>query len=447
MKQYSISLFLILISSLFVIFNADAPDKISNIGVLLVLFYHFVTLSIGYLIINKTMTRKFKLSRIVFLNYFLLGYTISLCLDYFYWIPELIKDYSSDTWGAFDPIKYYAIAFEMTKGISMPDALNFPVVYIYYIEFLLFGTHPLIPFFINSLGYLYAVISVAKFLNNNSIGLQTAKYAWLFLIPEVLYFNLTASKDIICLICATIIFCHSQRIIARNYNTGNIIVVLVAFVVMFVARTSMALAAAISILIFYVDFRKINLKTISFLAVGLVVFVFSTRFTNSLGVAKSTTVDGISDLATKQLSGDMSSSIELRDGSAGVAALALVPHNSFEFVVFGVARSFVTANTSPKEIMNMLDFSNINMTVRITGLLMSLSWLVLFFAMTKRKYYSHKEIRMLLIVVLLYFLIVGLSTPLMVHKRYRIIYDLLFFALTIKSILFLKINHSKNVLH
>ena len=74
---------------------------------------------------------------------------------------------------------------------------------------------------------------------------------------------------------------------------------------------------------------------------------------------------------------------------------------------------------------------------------MSASWILLCYMILHLKRFKEENFRRLCIVTLLYFLVVGMSTPLMIHKRYRIIYDLFFFCLVIKSIILVQL-YNKN---
>lgn len=428
--------FLILISTVLMLFLTDMPPKIASMSDVFLLPYHFLIIFLSKKLIGHEL-RKYPLSiRNRFFIYFLAGYTISLALALFFWIPTLIEDYDPRTWGAFDPIKYYAMAHEMIKsGIGAGDTENFPVVYIFYYELLIWGANPLIPFFINTILYLYAVLILAKFLNpNNSVEIRN--YVWLMLIPEVLYFNITSSKDIICLICSSILFVHFQRVYEKKLKISGILIMTITFGILFVARTSMALMSIVCILIFYIDIRKLNKTKLFFLIVGIFATVAFMHVNQFIGQPERENLGGLTDTVAQEVGGDMAGAIKMED--PGALASALIPTNTFEFFVFGIIRSIVTAMITVSDVVDFKLFTHINMTVQITSYLMTISWPLIFYMALRGRTFHNKEFERLFIVMIIYVLAVGMSTPLFIHRRYRLVYDLFFFAIIIKSIILIK---------
>lgn len=416
------------------------PYKVASISPFLLPIYHLIVLIIAYRIVNYELRGIYASSKERYYTFFLLSYNLSLLLAYFLWFPYLAKEYNPNTWGAFDPIKYYAMAHEMVKGVSIADTSNFPVVYIFYFELLLLGGHPIIPYFFNLLFFLYAVLILGKFLSKRKPR-QINYYAWLLLIPEVLFFNITASKDIICLICVTILFVHTQKVIRNRFGISNVVIIVITFGVLFVARTSMAMMSMLCVLIFYINPKNLNRKTLFFALIGVGATLVFMNITKSLGQADRESLGGLTNIVEKEVKGDMSSAIKMED--AGALATALIPSNTIEFFVFGIARSIVTAMITTSDIFDFKFFSHVNMTVQLTSYLMTLSWPIILYMLFKRRKYKDKTFNRLFIVTLLYVLFVGMSTPLMIHRRYRVVYDVLFFAVIIKS--YLLINLPKKI--
>ena len=220
---------LILVSTFLVCCNFEVPSKVSNVPDTIILFYHIIVLFVSWTIVVKNIKEPNLRDR--YYLFFLINYSISLFLTYYYWTPYLIKEYDPSTWGSFDPIKYYAMAVEMVKGTFIYDVISFPVVWIYYSEFLIFGYHPLVPFFINVLFYLYSVIILAKYICEGKQR-QLKYYVWLLLIPEMIYFSLTASKDIICVLCSTMIFVISQNILDGKHKFIDIAIGIIVFFIL-----------------------------------------------------------------------------------------------------------------------------------------------------------------------------------------------------------------------
>lgn len=428
--------FLILLSTVLMLFLTGMPSKIASMSDVFLLLYHFLIIFLSKGLIEHEL-KKYPVSiRNRFFIFFLIGYTISLAIALFFWIPTLIVEYDPRTWGAFDPIKYYAMAHEMTKsGIAAGDTENFPVVYIFYFELLLMGANPLIPFFINILTYLFAVLILSKYLNPQS-SKEIKYYSWLLLIPEVLFYNLTSSKDIICLICSTILFVFFQRIYNKEIKLSSIFVVMITFGVLFLSRTSMALMAIVCILFFYIDIRKLSKGKLLFLAFGIGATLIFMQVNQFLGQPDREGLGGLTDTVAQEMSGDMSGAIKMED--PGALATALIPTNAVEFFVFGIIRSIVTAMITVSDVVDFKFFTDVNMMVQITSYLMTFSWPLLFYMFVKRKKIKNKEFNRLYIVLIIYILAVGMSTPMFIHRRYRLVYDLFFFAIIIKSILLLR---------
>ena len=426
-----LELILIIISSLVVVKSLDMPPLISSVSSVLLLIEHIALIFSSRILINYEFKRQqLKYRRIYFL-FFLIGYTISLIYIYYFWIPDMIRNYSTG-WDTFDPIKYYAMSKEMVSGGSVLGSLYFPVVYIYYIEMLILGVHPLIPLFVNQFFYLYAVIILAKFINSdNSKHLQ--RFAILLLIPEALYFGVTSSKDILCLLCATIIFVHSQKILLKDYSILNYLIASIAFLVLFIARTGMAMMAILSVIMFFFNFKKLRLKHMLFLFVGGGVFLIATNLFNSIGIV--TTVAEVSEKAEGQISGDMSFANELSDQKDNAFANKLIPHNPVEFVVFGVIRSVVYAMLSPSDLHIFIEPQNFALIYNeyYTSLLMTISWPIIIYVFIHRKKYMNESLRRLFYVTMLYVMSVGIFNPMIIHRRYRLVYSLLFLALALKS--------------
>lgn len=423
--------FLIFISTLIVVLGGGCPSKVSNTPLFVIMLEHLGVLALSYLIIKRQFVGTFKRFRERYYTFFLFGYSISLVLLVYLWIPYLVENYSLG-WSAFDPVKYYAMACEMAKGYTLSSIADFPVALIFFFEMLIMGIHPIVPFFVNQIVFLYAVLILVKYLNRNSAK-NIPSYSWLLLIPEILYFNITSSKDIICMLCATIIFVQTQKIWQKDYKLSTIISAVFFFVVMFFARTSMAMMAALAVVIFYMDLKKISFKNLTFLLICIVAFVISLRLTESMDV--STTVADLNTKSAEYVGGNMTNAAKLADQSGDAFARRLIPHNSFEFIVFGIVRSIIYAFISPTDFMNLFDFRslNLNYTSYLTSLLMTFAWPFFIYLVIKKRKCIDKELKNLLIVTMIYVFIVGMFNPMMIHRRYRVVYDLLFFALYIKS--------------
>lgn len=428
------SIILIILSTFLLIINLGAPSMVSTASSFVLVIEHLLLILCSWLLIKHCLKDEYSKYRTKYFNCFLLGYSISLLFLYLYWTPELVSTWATD-FSAFDPVKYYAIAQTTVESSPDPALAYFPVSWIYVAIFKVLGIDPLVPLFVNVFAALYTTIILAKFVNEDKAK-HFGYFAYLLLVPEIVCFNMMSAKDTICMICVTIIFVNSQEFLKRKFTINKVIITAIAFIALALARTSMSLAALFGILIFSFNFKKLNFKKILLLVFGILIFVIAFNFTQDLGSA--TNADDISERATEQISGDMENSAELNGQSSNSFARKLVPHNTVEAIVFGFIRSLCYVVIDPRFIKSPISIFIFNQDnkwsplIDFTTLLMTICDFFIFFMVRKWKYRT-ENYRRLFIITAFYMLVVGIFNPLMIHIRYRVIYDLLFFALGLKS--------------
>lgn len=428
-----------IISTLLVVLNLDAPPITSDAPALLLIIEHFCVILIAQKLVNKQLSGCYTCYRRRYFTFFLISYSVSLVLLYLYWTPYMKESWATNM-DTFDPVKYYAIASEIVQGEMSTAIIAYPVSWIYVVVFSVLGRDPLIPLFLNSIAVLYAVLILAKSINcdNNK---HVKYFSLLLLIPEVVYYNMMSAKDTICMICSVIIFVITQRLIDKKYCISDIFIIIIAFIAMVLARTSMSLVAVLGVIIGLLFSGKLTRKKILlFLFFGCVV---GTAMGITIGLGAHESTFNVQEKIEGEMSGDMGVANTLEDQSKDSFMKYLVPSNPLEFVFFGIVRSFCYVIIDPGMITNPLAKFTFDGSFKcpimpnLTTVLMFISLPVIFVGLMAWKK-KNKEYKALYIQTLIYFFVVGAFNPLILHIRYRVVYDLLFFTLAIKSYLIIK---------
>lgn len=425
-----------IISTLLVVLNLDAPPITSDAPALLLIIEHFCVILIAQKLVNKQLSGCYTCYRRRYFTFFLISYSVSLILLYLYWTPYMKESWATNM-DTFDPVKYYAIASEIVQGEMNTAIIAYPVSWIYVVVFSVLGRDPLIPLYLNSIAVLYAVLIIAKSINSDNKK-HVKYFSLLLLIPEVIYYNMMSAKDTICMICSVIIFVITQRFIDKKYCISDIFIVIIAFIAMVLARTSMSFIAILGVIIGLLFSGNLSRKKIlAFLFFGCIVGI-ALGITIGLGAHESTF--NLQEKIEGELSGDMSYASTLEDQSKDSFIKYLIPSNPLEFVVYGIVRSFCYVIIDPGMITNPLAKFSFDGSFKCpimhnsTTVLMFIFLPFVFFQLSVWKK-RNTEFKRLFIITLLYFLVVGMFNPLMLHIRYRVVYDLLFFSLAFKSFL------------
>lgn len=431
---------LIILSFIGVYLNFDAPEKISTIGNVTLVFEHILVLVAAFYIIKKHFTDNKIIDR--YYNCFLLGYLLCLLMVAFWWRDELFLKFTIN-WDAFDPIKYYSMASLVLDGNTPPNIQHFPVVYIYAVVMYVLGVNPLVPLFFNILLYVYAVCLITKYINNSSSNV-IGYYCLLFLIPECLYYMIMSAKDTICLLMATIIFVKSSIVFEGNYKRKDFLILIVAFILMAVSRLSLSFASILGIILLNMNLKRLTFQKVLFVIFAIGAFAIALYVGGSLGT--ETYAERTIDVASQELlTGDVSRAVELRGQSEDSFARKLIPHNSVEFIVFGVIRSICYIIIDPRFIndpISLFSFSGVmrfSPLVNFTTLLMFIFNFVILWWFVKIK--KSQRVRNTLYITIMYVLLVGMFNPKMIHIRYRLVYDLLYFSIAIQAFYSIKLKN------
>lgn len=423
------TLFLLFISTLLVLRNLFAPSSVSSISWFAVIGEH-IALLVGSFYMIKYQLKKYSTSfQHRYFDFFLIGYSISLAILAFNWTPYL--PINSSQWG-FDPQRYYHYAGEiLNTGYTETSLLYFGVVYFYYIAFKLFGYDPIVPLFINEILTLYSVLILSKFVSNDKKILKY--FVFLLVIPEVIYFNVMSSREILCM-AGTTIFTVKYLQLFNNKEKGSLLdygILLSSFFLVAIIRTLMVIGLIFLVVIVTMKKSRRKIKSSAFLMVALlIVTVIALRLSTEMG--SFNTSENMLSNVSRMLSGSQEET-DWVIYSQGSFSKLLIPHNNIEFLVFGFIRSFAYLIIDPRFIYDPIALFYLNgaqppIYTNLTTLIMFCS-LVYIYNFIKRFKGLDFTMKYLFITFIIYFFLVGMGNPTMIHIRYRVVYDLLFFSI------------------
>lgn len=413
---------LITLSFIEVFLNFDTPRTLSNTSPIILILEHCGVLIIAFCLTNKIIPSGKVMQHEKYQNAFLASYDISLILLYLMWTPWLSPD--SGSWG-FDPQRYYAYAIEVIQTGEISIYLNgLGVVYFYALVMAILGIDPLVPLFVNSLLTYYAVLLVVRFLGHKNTNFY--RFGWLLiLIPELIYFNLMPSRDILCASFMTICVIKILEPGLHHRLIG-----FAAFSLLFIIRPTMSLPLVICFLINSSFSKRGKMASFFYLGIILALMVWLSSLE---GVTSTDNDTKISD-RVQNVTQTSNSDEHQEDDNSTVSFLT--PHNSFQFVVFGIIRSFAYVVIPPGVIMSPVSSLSVLGKGQAPGL-PNLSTLLFFlslplvFKFIRHKEYGSDDMMFIFIAVVTYFFVVGVFNPRIIHIRYRVVYEILYFSLII----------------
>lgn len=423
------TLFLLLLATLAFALNLNAPAELSDVPAVLLILEYIGVLAIANILIRKGLHAS-KEAKNRYMNCFLIGFTISLLFLYFVWTPGLPE--SSRDWG-FDPQRYYLYSSSVVRGEPLLTELNyFGVVFFYVFIFFIFGIDPLIPLFVNALLILYAVVLVSNHFKG--IGGKDKYFSLLLLIPEVLYFNVMSSREIICLSFATISLLKGYKLISGTRGFLSILAFFLPLLLLIVIRPPMGAGLILAIGLFLVigSGVKLKKKQITLLALLGCIFIAGLSISSSLDTNGQNTGDNISESIEERVEGNVDAGGQHQFQSNSMAK-RLIPHNTVEFVIFGFIRAIAyvilppSVITNPTEVL-VMDTPTTECFVHITSLLLMLCipkvWKVL-----RKDMKGQPKVKVVGFAFVVFFFLVGYFNVTMIHQRYRLTWDLFYFAL------------------
>lgn len=435
-----VNILLIILSVLLFFFNLDVQKEGLSTTSNSVLALEYVTTLVSAYFIIKTQLKEYsgKTKNRAF-TYFLITFCFGLYWLAYNWTPYL--HVGSGHWG-FDAQRYYYYAIRTTMNENFVYNLNYRgIVDIYKFIMNVLGFDPLIPFFVNSLVFLFAVILLAKHISNRI--LHTNKFIHYFLmlimIPELAYYNIMTSRELFCASFVIISIVYVDRF-ATEKKRWDLWKGILAFLFLTIIRPPFAFAVALAIGIWLMYNNKGKLSKyrtalmIGFLGIMLVGLFVS----RSLG---SVTDEGdLFDRASNSISGNVTeTSIEGAYSESSISRL-LIPHNTIEAIIFGFIRSFAYVVPEPRAV-----YAPWNVIIRIfnfkalgSGMPNLTAFIMLFFLRpvyreirSLKKHSSSEAIYIYAFIV--FFFVIGIFMAQFIHVRYRVVYDLLFFSIGIIS--------------
>ncbi len=434
--SFLLSLFSILALSL----NLNSMEKLSNVTPIVLILEHIAVMIVAYGLISYQLKPYNKKYVVRFFNVFMISYIISLLILHFNWMQYLEQDTFNEL--SFDPQRYYDIASEYVDREFEGASMNYVgIVYIYAILFRTFGLDPLVPLFINELLALYATLLITNVFAKKKES-AISFFVFILLIPELLYYNVLSSREVLSMGFATIVACKIYAL-QSHYDIVDVIILTASFFLLAVVRTPFAMTAALGYMLFVLLSKKRKKSTIFWgVLVICVAGYIGLSFSESLGSAVDS--DELENMIESRTGGENEAHKNYNYSANSVTRL-LIPHNQVQFVVFGVIRSFLYVIPSPGEILHPLSiFSGFKGAMpsaygTLTTFLMFYFLILLYFHREYLKSYFSNN-KFFCLYFLAFFLVVGMFNTILVHHRYRIVSDLLFFSLAIEFIMYLKNN-------
>lgn len=400
--------------------NLSCPSELSSASPIL-LIIEFV----GVLIVSKEINTRILCRcdqrirrRIWKVN--LLYITFALLYLHFCWTPYLSE--SSHIWG-FDPQRYYLYSSSFAKGYELEFGLNYMGVVIFY-EYLfkIFGIDPLIPLYLNILLVNIAACYLVRiFLYRFNVTSFSRKYLpLLILLPEVIFYSVMSSREILCMTFCTIAFCaFCDYNKSKNRRWIYLIGGIIAF--MFSIRPPMAIGIIISLF----GSMLINSKKSSFYKLSLIACLSAIMI---FVLYRFPMFSELASAAQDVINGKGAESDQFVYSSGSIAKL-LTPSNPIQFVIFGIVRSFLylIPKTPPLSILTFDEayfFGDAVLVYLTSCIFVFVLPAITILAINYRRLPDF--CRTLFVFFVVFFLLVGAFNSSIIQDRYRVVYD--FFA-------------------
>lgn len=400
-------------------------------------FFIFISFA-GLYICNSTQFRLNDKKLSILKNLWLIKLIIILLIVKFIWIKNLddVVDYNNN----YDAVKYYFNSWNLVQsGWQLESGINYKGIYYYYgFIFYLLDFNAYIPALINSFISLLAINHLIFIFYNIYENNKNKRYliAYLLLIPEIIWYDSITGKDSI---LASLIVFSSLKFFEIYYLENrkrlfDLILIFISLLVIVAIRP----VIIIPIVMIYVSIILfINSKIKSFFRYTLFFFVIiavyilfeSPQIQENIG-GSSTTF--ISDLKGTLIPDDISQK-NWNDQSIGSL---LIPQSFIESVILIFPR-MILYTVSPLPYVNIslneIILPQLNAWLRIFSIISAiLNVFVLpyvlagtFFAINLRSQNRY----LLIIPIIFWILFISVSGGnVIIHERYRAMYDLFFFS-------------------
>lgn len=415
------------LSFLGIILNLYTGCKMSNASAWMMLAEHFALLFFGYIVIRRVLHRYSSKQRNYFYGCFLLSYSLTLFFLWWSWTPFILP--SSPGWG-FDPQRYYLYAYETVVYGSSSFGLNYDgIVSLYVFIFHFFGVDPLVPVFINTAISIVSCSLLARVLGEYMPD-KTYRFAWLLFIPEIIYYNMMPSRETICGFCVALAL-YEFIMLTRSKSVSNVLLFIFAVGLCAFIRPPFAGALIASVGVYLLFFsRSISMIQKFFLLVGIVALLsFSLSLYQDLQLGEK---------VEQALEGNVNASEDFNYAENSIA-LKLIPNNPVQFFVYGIVRSFLYLIPSPNFFSAFSAKSEhafwqyVSRELTTIFMFLTFSSLIGFLRIVKNRLKAD-SILLCALGLICFFFIIGMFNTNMVHHRYRIVYDYLYFGLFILAL-------------
>lgn len=416
---------LIVISYFALLLNLWAPPMVSSASPLILVTLHTFVLALGRIIVSMVLDNKLsKEIKDLYFCYFLLGLIIAMLLLHFIWTPSLNPNLES--WG-FDPKRYYYYATEIVREGYLFYSLNYQgVVYFYVACMKLLGVDPLVPLYVNVILSLYATLLIAKLFAGKN---EFHKYVFLLIIPEVVSFNLMASREILCMAGATIFIVKYVEFKARR-SLWSVVLMFFSFLLVAVVRPPMTAPLILGIVVN----NMMNASLRSFIVSFFVLVILGGVFYLGMSISSDLGSNFDNETLEGSVSSGFSGKTEAREDAASSGMTVwLIPHNPVEYIVFGIIRSFAYIIPPPLIISDFIhQFSLADLVIYPNLTVLAMFYFIPSIWRGLRRFRKlPPHVQLIASVLVIYFLMIGISLPNLIHQRYRLVYDLFYFAFAI----------------
>lgn len=408
------------------IVSMDVDDILTNVPPQIPFAEGVAVLFLGYKLIQFELKGFGARVRSRFFNAFLASFAISLLYLGLHWVSYMIENYAVE---AFDPIRYYYGINTLVRNGETSAWMNYYGVVYFYAFFMRFlGVNPSVPLYVNVLMTLYATLQLTHFFYKPERVRLLRYMPLLMLIPEVICYNALSSREIICMTTLTVAIVKFG-IVVKQFNIADCTVGVAALFLLIFVRPPFGFIAMLcmGVYMLFVSKRKVMSAVMCVAMVG--VMAFAQKVSGEIGDNE--------EVAEHQL--DMSRTVEESDAteySNNSVSKMLLPHNSVEFVVFGIIRSFAYVVITPAAVTHPIhsfvtSFGKNNGTGGFcswTSLFMMLCLPSMYWGVRRYRKLEDRE-KLILLSAAICFFAVGTFMAAFIHLRYRITYDLLYFAI------------------
>ncbi|MBR6417769.1 MAG: hypothetical protein IKS36_03075 [Bacteroidales bacterium] len=409
---------LIIVSFIPFSLSLDPPEGLSYADPFLLFLEQIGMIVGGWYIINSVLKKYSLQTRTRYFNFYLMGLIVSMILLRYLFVEDIPT-------AMYDAARYYRYTLDVREYGRVMHGLNyFGVVYSYYWLMSLFGFDPLVPLYANYMLTLYAGTLIARMADSKNIN----NYVWVIFFPDLLQYNMMTSREIFCMVGATI--CAVKYLELREKRTNAKIAVFAAFfLLMAFVRPPMAamLVVAIGVHTTLLSNSKHRTRNIALISIMGLLILLGFYFSDNLG--SSFNQDFLAERVQTGMAGDVKARGDVREGLTKM----LIPHNTFEYFAFGIVRSFAYVLPAPHMVTNFAAQFDPT-TLRLEGNLASLAiFFLLPFAYRGLRNYKKlpPHIQFFGITAVVFFFAIGIGLPALINLRYRTVYTQIYLAFSI----------------